>query len=83
MRFEVTTNPLIGSLASVRDFKQAISERGLLFLCFSELKLFATRSVLQSNTVKENGKYAFTHLKVELCIFGALAVHGSIFTFTG
>lgn len=46
------------------------------------VKLFATRSVLQSNTVKENGMYAFTHLKVELCIFGALAVHGSVFTFT-
>lgn len=66
----------------MRDFKQAISERGLLFLCFSELKLFATRSVLQANTVKENGKYVSTHLKAELCIYGALAVHGSVFTFT-
>lgn len=34
LRFEVTTRPLIGSLFSVRDFKQTISERGLLFLCF-------------------------------------------------
>lgn len=34
LRFEVTTPSLIGSFASVRDFKQTISERGLLFLCF-------------------------------------------------
>lgn len=34
------------------------------------------------NTVKENGKYVSTHFKAERCIYGALTVHGSVFTFT-
>lgn len=59
LRFEAARPLPIGRLASVRDFKRTISERG--FYCFSASrspKLFAARSVLQSNTVKDNGKCA-------------------------
>lgn len=54
-RFEVTTHSLIGCLDSHEGCHPKDFRKGLLFLCFRELKLFGIYSVLQSN--KETEKW--------------------------